>query len=204
MRAGWVAVVLAAVLCGGGCSAVDEATFGPSDDVSAARVAELNGQLRGLPSLEATLDDFRAMREAIVEQVEVIAPGVRFESTNPPDNLFPDYRNPCSGEWLETDGRTVQLDRRTSPVPISEEQWPRAVEIVRSAAAAAGLTNETWTRNQPGDREVRFSDDENGSVKFGTFEAALLSIRTPCRLPAGPAEAVTPPAADGSNASSPG
>ncbi|MEY1677655.1 LppA family lipoprotein [Gordonia sp. ABKF26] len=175
-----------------GCSTVNQATFGPTEEVSAERLAELNGQLRELPSLEATLEEYRGVRASLVEQIEAIAPGVRFESTMDPRDHYPDHRRPCSGERLDTDGVTVQLDARVSDVPIGEEVWPQAVALVRTAARDRGITYESSFKNTPGNREIRFTNSENASLKLMSFKAAVLSIRTPCRLPVGPA-VPTPP-----------
>ncbi|WP_084817271.1 LppA family lipoprotein [Gordonia sp. HS-NH1] len=186
------ALVMVGVLVSG-CSTVNQATFGPTEEVSAERLAELNGQFRELPSLEATLDDYRAVRASLVEQIEAVAPGVRFESTMDPQDHYPDHRRPCSGEWLDTDGVTVQLDARVSDVPIGEEVWPQAVALVRIAARDRGIKYESSFKNTPGNREIRFANSENASLKLMSNKAAVLSIRTPCRLPIGPA-VPTPPA----------
>ncbi|MFE0748594.1 LppA family lipoprotein [Gordonia sp. NPDC058843] len=187
-----MSVLLVAGALVSGCSAVNQATFGPAEEVSAERIAELNGQLRELPSLEATLEEYRAVRASLVEQIEAIAPGVRFESTMEPGDHYPDHRRPCSGEWLDTDGMTVQLDARVSDVPISEQAWPQAATLVRTAARDRGITHESSFKNEPGNREIRFTNSENGSMKLMSFKAGVLSIRTPCRRPEGPAMP-TPP-----------
>lgn len=175
-----------------GCSAVNQATFGPTEEVSAERIAELNGQLREMPSLEATLDEYRGVRASLVEQIEAIAPGVRFESTMEPGDHYPDDRRSCSGEWLDTDGMSVRLDTRVSRVPIGEAAWPTALSIVRAAARDLGITHESSFKNTPGNREIRFTNSANASLKLMSFKAGVLSIRTPCRLPEGPA-VPTPP-----------
>ncbi|WP_084817267.1 LppA family lipoprotein [Gordonia sp. HS-NH1] len=175
-----------------GCSAVNQATFGPTEEVSAERLAELNGQLRELPSLEATLEEYRGVRASLVEQIEAIAPGVRFESTTEPGDHYPDDRRSCSGEWLDTDGMSVDLAMWVSDVPIGEEAWLQAVAIVRKAASDRGIVYESAINSVPGDREIRFSNSENATINLSSFKAAVLSIRTSCRLPKGPA-VPTPP-----------
>ena len=75
------------------------------------------------PSLEATLEEYRGVRASLAEQIEAIAPGVRFVSTMKPRDHYPDHRRPCSGEWLGTDGRSVGLAMWASAVPIGEEAW---------------------------------------------------------------------------------
>ncbi|MGW9263874.1 LppA family lipoprotein, partial [Gordonia terrae] len=168
--------------------------FGPTEEVSAERLAELNKELRELPSLEATLEEYRGVRASLVEQIEAIAPGVRFESTMEPGDHYPDDREGCSGEWVETDGLSEYLDSQVSSVPISEESWPRALSIIRVAARDLDITHESSFKNSPGNREIRFTNSENASLKLMSYKAAVLSIRTPCRLPEGPAVS-TPPAA---------
>ncbi|MFE0748592.1 LppA family lipoprotein [Gordonia sp. NPDC058843] len=184
-----------------GCSAVNQATFGPAEEVSAERIAELNGQLRELPSLEATLEEYRAVRASLVEQIEAIAPGVRFESTMEPGDHYPDDRESCSGEWLDTDGMSVYLDAQVSDVPLSEEAWPKAAAVVRTAARELGIEYESSFKNTPGNREIRFTNSENGSIKLMSFKAGVLSIRTPCRLPDGPAVPTPPSVATGATPS---
>ncbi|EON32157.1 hypothetical protein GTC6_14281 [Gordonia terrae C-6] len=176
-----------------GCSTVNQATFGPTEEVSAERIAELNGQLRELPSLEATLEEYRAMRASLAEHIEAIAPGVRFHSTMDPKDHYPDHRRSCSGEWLNTEGLSVDLAMWVSDVPIGEEAWPKAVAIVRTAARDRGIVHESAVKSVPGDREVRFSNSRNATIDLSSLKAAVLSVRTPCRLPEGPA-VPTPPA----------
>ncbi|MGW9263876.1 LppA family lipoprotein [Gordonia terrae] len=185
------ALLLVGVLVSG-CSAVNQATFGPTEEVSAERLAELNKELRELPSLEATLEEYREMRASLVEQIEAIAPGTRFESTMEPGDHYPDDRRSCSGEWLDTDGMSVDLAMWVSDVPIGEEAWLKAVAIVRNAAGDRGIDYESAINSVPGDREIRFSNSRNATINLSSFKAAVLSIRTPCRLPDGPA-VPTPP-----------
>jgi hypothetical protein len=192
MRRRLVSALLVVGVLVSGCSAVNQATVGPTEEVSAERIAELNGQLRELPSLEATLEEYRAVRTSLVEQIEAIAPGVRFESTMDPRDHYPDDRESCSGEWLDTDGMSVYLDAQVSDVPLSEDAWPKAVALVRTVAGDLGITHESSFKNEPGNREVRFTNSANASVKLMSFKAAVLSFRTPCRLPEGPA-LPTPP-----------
>lgn len=124
---------LASVLLCSGCAAVDEATFGDSADVPPERVTELDRRLAELPSLEETLDDYRALREEIIERTQEIAPELRWRSAAVPGDRYPDYRQSCSGEWVDTRGMVVQLDARVSDVPISDAKWLRVLAVTRAA-----------------------------------------------------------------------
>lgn len=195
MRGRRTSAIVAAVLLLSGCSAVNEATFDPTDEVSSDRTAELNRGLRSMPSLEVTLEEYRELRRRLAREIEAIAPGVRFVPKADPADRFPDDRGLCSGEWLRTDGETVYLDNWTSAVPIDDEAWPAASDLVRAASGKLGVGHESSLKSSPGNREVRFTNSQNASVELLSWKAAVISIRTPCRLADGPA-VPTPPGAD--------
>lgn len=193
MRALLLSAVALVVIGIGGCSAVDESTFGETEDVSPQRLTELNDELRGLPTLEVTLEDYRRLRERLTLRIREVAPETYWRSSAIEGDRYPDHRQSCSGEWADTDGRQVQLDRRVSAVPISEAHWSEALAVVRETVAEYGLKQIGAYRDLPDDRDIRFSGPGGSALMFGTFKAAVLSIQTPCRLPAGPPAPISPP-----------
>lgn len=65
--------------------------------------------------------------------------------------------------------------------------------MVRETVAEYGLKQIGAYRDLPDDRDIRFSGPGGSALMFGTFKAAVLSIQTPCRLPAGPPAPISPP-----------
>ncbi|MEE4024371.1 LppA family lipoprotein [Gordonia sp. PKS22-38] len=159
---------------------MNEATFSGGDtEVPQERIDELDAELRAMPSLEATVDEYRQMGDSITEQITRIAPTVVWT----PDPQHGDNLNTCSGDWLPTAGRQIQLRRWTSAAPIPDAAWGQALEVARAAAAEKGITVETTNRDRPGDHSVAFTNAAGAKVNLGSKVAAVLSVRTPCRLP---------------------
>lgn len=177
-------LVATSVLVVGACAESNEATFGATEEVSAERVAELDRQLRELPSLEETLTEYRGVRETITRRVGAVAPELRWESDALPGDAYPDDRAFCSGEWAHTRGMSIRLDRRVSRVPISDAIWPRAVTIVREVAAEHGMTTQIGYLDRPGNHNLVVGGPGGGTVQLGSMKAAVLSIKAPCRLAA--------------------
>ncbi|MEE4024372.1 LppA family lipoprotein [Gordonia sp. PKS22-38] len=184
-------VMVALGVAVGGCGPVNEATFSGEDSaVPQERVDELNAQLRLLPSLEATVDDYRRMGDAIAREISGITPTVVWR----PHPTAGDDETSCGGEWLATDGRRVMLQLWISDSPIPDSDWPQALEVARTAAAAKDITFQSTNRDRPADHDVAFTNSAGAKVSLGSETAAVLSIRTPCRLPAdaGSPSAVNP------------
>ncbi|MDY6809755.1 MAG: LppA family lipoprotein [Actinomycetota bacterium] len=182
-RGAMVACVMVAVgIAVGGCGPVNEATFRDDDTaVPEERVDELNAQLRSLPSLEATVDDYRRLGDDIAREISGIAPTVVWR----PHPTAGDDETSCGGEWLATDGRRIMLQLWIADNPIPDSDWPQALEVARAAAAAKDITLRTTNRDRPADHDVAFTNSAGAKVSLGSESAAVLSIRTPCRLPAG-------------------
>jgi hypothetical protein len=118
--------------------------------------------------------------EKVAQQISAIAPGVSWQWSRDESRSVG-----CPPPYEQSEGQYVRLGQYYSDVPIAEQHWKQAYDIVADAASSLGATNVTVFRNEPGDHDVNFSSETGTTLRFGTQKAAPLSGRTGCRLARG-------------------
>jgi len=167
-----------------GCAAIVLATTGchvtknpyqPTDPPDATKAVE---QLKSLPSLEDTRAKLAATIEQVGQQISVIAVQVTWSWRRE------DSRGGCVAPFEQSQGQEILLASYVSDVPIPEQHWQQARDVVAHAAEQLGLTSATVFKDAPNDHDVQFSSDSGTVLRLASQKAALLTGNTGCRLPA--------------------
>lgn len=80
----------------------------------------------------------------------------------------------------EAESRLLEAWR--SPRSITDDDWPRAIGIVRSITAEHGFEPPEIVINRSGDHEVTSNDTYGAVYSFGTATGTELSVTTGCHL----------------------
>lgn len=149
--------------------------YQPTDPTDATKAAE---QLTSLPSLEDTRAKLAATIEQVGQQISVIAVQVTWSWRRE------DSRGGCVAPFEQSQGQEILLASYVSDVPIPEQHWQQARDVVAHAAEQLGLTSATVFKDAPNDHDVQFSSDSGTVLRLASQKAALLTGNTGCRLPA--------------------
>lgn len=97
----------------------------------------------------------------------------------------------CS-DFPNVGGRTTYYSMRGETGPITDAQWPAAVENLRAIARPAGFSDIATVVDKPGNHEVAFGNpQDHARIVFGTAVNTILSIEGSCHLPAAVKKTVT-------------
>ena len=170
--------LLAVALCAvtlGGCNstpAEEDAMSGSSSPAPAP--TDPDTQLRERPSFEAAQQQYTTVVTDTANQIAALVPGLTWQIQ---ENSW----GGCLGEFADTKGIQAYVFAAFSG-PTPESLWPKAVQIVKEAAAPLGATNAQPMVDHPADHEVVFSNPDGVEVTFGTAKATVLSAKSECRL----------------------
>ncbi|GAY13293.1 LppA family lipoprotein [Mycobacterium sp. shizuoka-1] len=149
--------------------------YQPTDPTQATRAA---AELTSLPSLEDTKSSMIAVIEDVGQQISVAVPAVRFTWR------LDEGRVGCTPPYEQSQGQEILLAKYASDVPIPEQNWKQAYDLMSKAAAGLGATTVTVFQNAPEFHDVQFSSDTGTVLRLASQKAALITGSTGCRLPA--------------------
>ncbi|WP_167768970.1 LppA family lipoprotein [Nocardia sp. CS682] len=150
----------------------------PDRPPSQQDIAHAEAKMQTWPSVEATERQLATLLQQIADAAKTVAPGLdwRTIADRGQGTLG------CPSPYLETDGVSMTTDTLTSPVPITDSEWPAVLQIARDIAAKDGITSLTVRTDVPGRHDVTLhSPDHGNEITLGTAQAALLAGLTGCR-----------------------
>lgn len=133
-----------------------------------------DARLRERPSFEAAQQQYLAAVTDTANQVAALVPGLTWQIK---ENSW----GGCVGEFANTDGVQAYVYAVFSG-PTPEPLWPKALQIVKHAAAQLGATDLQPFKDQPANHDVIFTSPDGVEVTFGTAKATVLSAKSECRL----------------------
>jgi len=171
---GLLAVALCAVTLSGCNStpAEEDAMSGSSSPAPAP--SDPDARLRERPSFEAAQQQYTAVVTDTAKQIAALVPGVTW-------TIEENSWGGCTGEFAHTEGVDAYILAVFSG-PTPDSAWPKAVQIVKDAAAQLGAIDAQPMVDKPADHEVVFSNPDGVEVTFGTAKATVLSAKSECRL----------------------
>lgn len=175
-----IAAALSAVVCALtsiGCSSTppeQENDVSSSSPPASPAPSDPDTRLRERPSFEAAQRQYTAVVTDTANQIAALVPGLTWQIE---ENSW----GGCTGEFADTEGVDAYI-RAVFSGPTPDPLWPRAVGIVKDAAAELGATSTQPMVDHPADHEVIFSNPDGVQVTFGTAKATVLSAKSECRL----------------------
>lgn len=164
----WMVVVCMSVF---GCGATDPGTNG---NPGPQRVAELENGLRAKPSLEAAKAEYSAAMNQMAGNIAALTTGMRW-------HVKEDSWRGCGGDYVWTRGKQayyyIVFDKA-----IPDDQWQRAVDIVKDGAARFGATTLHVFVDQPGNKDLTISGPDGVEFEFGTAKQTIFSGKSDCRM----------------------
>lgn len=164
-----VAVLCAATLIGCGST-----TPGVAANGKPAATREPEEILRQRPPFEAAKQQYMAAAAEISNQIAALRPGLTWQ-------LDENSWGGCGGDFVDTNGVQAYV-RVVFSGPTPDPLWPRAVQIVRGAAAGLGATTVKSLVDKPANHDLVITGPEGINVHFGTAVATVLSMTSDCRL----------------------
>lgn len=170
-----VLTVLSALVigCGSTNGGKGRPVHGGEGPVGPERVAVLENGLRSKPSLEVAQAQFRAAVTQMADEIVALVPGLtwRWET---------DSQTGCGGDYEWTRAREVFM-RVVFSGAIPDDNWQRAIQILKEHAKTFGANNFGVLKDKPGDHDASFAGD-GAEFRVGTQVAAILTARSDCRI----------------------
>lgn len=142
--------------------------------VSPEQISQLENELRQRPPLEAAHTQYEAAIRQMADRITALVSGLTW-------TLDQNTWTGCGGNYARTSGKQVyQMAVFTGPIP--EQNWPRAVQIVKDGAASYGAGNFGAVKDQPGDHDVYISGADGVQFQLATQKASTLTAKSDCRL----------------------
>jgi predicted LppA-like lipoprotein len=142
--------------------------------VSQERITELENQLRAKPPFAAAQDEYRSAMRGMADQIAALVPGTSW-------NFVQDIFTDCGGDYVWTDAKEAYfLIGFSGPIP--DEQWDRAVQIVKDGTRRFGATNIAVAKDNSGDHDIALSGSDGVDFKLSSEKAAALTGRSDCRI----------------------
>lgn len=157
--------------CGGGTNRTGNAEEGP---LSPEKVAELENELRSKPPLEDAKTQYRAAVSQMADAIVALVPGLTWQ-------MDMDTWAGCGGQYAWTRAKAAYFMAGFSG-PIPEDQWPRAVQIVKDRAKQFGANSFGVMRDKPGDHDIYISGADGVEFKLGTRIESSLTAKSDCRI----------------------
>jgi Lipoprotein confined to pathogenic Mycobacterium len=149
--------------------------YQPTDPTDATQAA---AALTALPTLEDTKAQMTAAIERVGQQISAAVPAVKFTWR------LDEGRVGCNPPYEQSQGQEILLAKYASDVPIPEQNWKQAYDIVSQAASGLGATSVTVFQDAPNFHDVQFSSETGTVLRLASQKAALITGSTGCRLPA--------------------
>lgn len=138
-------------------------------------------ELKSLPSLEDTKTQLQNTIESIKASIETLIPRITWRE------YHKGTKAGCSNlkPYDQSDGQSVYLpDAVAAGVSVSEDDWPKILEVTKTAAAKLGATTPHVFQDKPGNHDARFFGPAGLSVDVGYAGNLSVGGYTGCRLPA--------------------
>ena len=86
-------------------------------------------------------------------------------------------------DFEQSSGSTAFLPTLLLTGGVSDEQWPRAAEVVQDVAAGYGFGAADVVVDAPRQHEIVLRGERGSLLRFGTLANATLALETGCHLP---------------------
>ncbi|BAX97331.1 hypothetical protein MSTE_02015 [Mycobacteroides stephanolepidis] len=151
--------------------------YAPTPPTEAAKALE---ELKNLPSLEDTKAQLREAIETITTAVsKIISTGSTWSDQGNEDVAG------CDKPYDQSDGQSWYAPNAiANDVAVSEDEWPKILEVTKTAAAKLGATEPHVFQDKRGNHDVRFYGPAGLSVNVGYAGNLSVGGYTGCRLPA--------------------
>lgn len=137
-------------------------------------------ELAARPTLEQTITTYEQMQQRVFEKLSAeLGP---FTWTR----LREGHGSTGCGEDFppNSPGRAESLASWGFDGNISDEQWPRAVQIIADVTAGYGFGKPKGLVDRPGQHDISGVDTYGGNYQFGTQINTTWRVATGCHLPA--------------------
>ncbi|MEU9805404.1 LppA family lipoprotein [Mycobacterium sp. NPDC050853] len=139
-------------------------------------------ELKTLPSLEDTKTQLQDTIESITT-----AASKTLATTNTWSNQDNGETAGCSNlkPYDQSDGRSWYAPNAVAAgVSVSEDDWPKILEVTKTAAAKLGATTPHVFQDKPGNHDARFYGPAGLYIRLGYAGNLSVGGYTGCRLPA--------------------
>ncbi|MFC4377780.1 LppA family lipoprotein [Nocardia halotolerans] len=168
---------LAAVAIVAGCGLSELES--PYKEYSPAEIAHAEDMMSRLPSLADTEKRLATLIQNISEAMKTVAPDLEWEVAVKGSQ----GKLGCLGAYSDSQSVSMTTDMLTSSTPISDDEWPEVLQLVRDLAATHGITSLTIDADSPGNHDVTLHSPDHGNrIRMGTFKAVMLGGVTGCRF----------------------